>query len=182
MLRSTPACGEGRLRFAMRSAVALAVASGLLFSSLVFAEGCSSDRVQKDTDMSNDGEAVDLRIDDYAWSHRPLVVFAASEDAHELAEQRKRLQGAEAALKDRDMVVIEVIGREAGTVDGQPLSDAAVAHLVERYDPSTNAFEVLLIGKDTGVKLRRGEPVTTETLFELIDSMPMRQREMRKDA
>ena len=132
--------------------------------------------------MSNDGEVVDLRMDDYAWSHRPLVVFAASEDAHELERQRASLRDAEAGLVARDMVVIEVIGREAGTVDGQPLSDAAVAHLVERYDPSANAFEVLLIGKDTGVKLRRGEPVATETLFEVIDSMPMRQREMREDA
>ena len=132
--------------------------------------------------MSNDGEAVDLRMDDYAWSHRPLVVFAASEDAHELGRQRASLRDAEAGLVDRDMVVIEVIGRARGSVDGRPLTDAAVARLVERFEPSADGFEVLLIGKDTGVKLRRGEPVATEALFELIDAMPMRQREMREEA
>lgn len=130
--------------------------------------------------MTEAYDKIDLRMDDYAWSHRPLVVFAPADDAPELVEQRTRLRDEQAGLKDRDMVVIEVIGRETGSVDDKPLSDAAVARLVERYDPAADAFEVLLIGKDTGVKLRRAEPVATETLFELIDSMPMRQREMRE--
>ncbi|MFW6335969.1 MAG: DUF4174 domain-containing protein [Phycisphaeraceae bacterium] len=130
--------------------------------------------------MSDETDTIDLRMDDYAWSHRPLVVFAPTGDAPELVEQRNRLRDEQTGLKDRDMVVIEVIGREAGSVDDKPLSDAAVARLVERYDPAEDAFEVLLIGKDTGVKLRRTEPVATETLFALIDSMPMRQREMRE--
>jgi len=39
-------------------------------------------------------------------------------------------------------------------------------------------FQVLLIGKDGGVKLRSSEPVSMKDLFGLIDSMPMRQQEM----
>jgi putative N-acetylmannosamine-6-phosphate epimerase len=41
-------------------------------------------------------------------------------------------------------------------------------------------FEVILIGKDGGVKKRKTELMTTEELFAIIDSMPMRQSEMRK--
>ena len=40
--------------------------------------------------------------------------------------------------------------------------------------------QVLLIGKDGGVKLRSTEPVSTDELFALIDSMPMRRREMEE--
>lgn len=38
---------------------------------------------------------------------------------------------------------------------------------------------VALIGKDGGVKVRRETVISNQDLFALIDSMPMRQREMR---
>ena len=37
-----------------------------------------------------------------------------------------------------------------------------------------------LIGKDGGQKWRQSEPLDMETLFALIDGMPMRQAEMRE--
>lgn len=166
----------------MRMSIPVAVAAGLLFAAMMFAAGCSSNDSAGETPMPNGEQASDLRMEDYAWSHRPLVVFASAGDTPELERQRDLLRAARAGLIERDMVVIEVIGRERGRVDGKALTDAAVARLVERYDPPVDAFEVLLIGKDTGVKLRRDEPVTAETLFELIDAMPMRQREMRDNS
>lgn len=42
------------------------------------------------------------------------------------------------------------------------------------------AFEVRLIGKDGGEKLRSATPVTMTAVFALIDSMPMRQAEMER--
>ena len=45
---------------------------------------------------------------------------------------------------------------------------------------SRAAFEVLLIGKDGGVKLRRDKPVAAFEITALIDTMPMRQDEMRR--
>ena len=41
---------------------------------------------------------------------------------------------------------------------------------------------MVLIGKDGGEKLRSHEIVSPETLCRLIDSMPMRQEEMRERA
>lgn len=41
------------------------------------------------------------------------------------------------------------------------------------------AFEILLIGKDGGVKKRWRSPALPEDVFSLIDSMPMRQAEMQ---
>jgi hypothetical protein len=40
-------------------------------------------------------------------------------------------------------------------------------------------FEVLLVGKDGQVKLRREQPVATSEITALIDTMPMRRNEMR---
>ncbi|MBW2492220.1 MAG: DUF4174 domain-containing protein, partial [Deltaproteobacteria bacterium] len=37
-----------------------------------------------------------------------------------------------------------------------------------------------LIGKDGGIKLKRNDQIDLETIFELIDSMPMRNDEIRQ--
>ncbi len=44
----------------------------------------------------------------------------------------------------------------------------------------THDFEVLLIGKDGTEKLRSTTPVKLDTLFSLIDTMPMRKVEMQR--
>lgn len=51
--------------------------------------------------------------------------------------------------------------------------------LRERYGIAEGQFAVILIGKDGGEKLRRLEHVPIETIFALIDTMPMRRREMQ---
>lgn len=72
-------------------------------------------------------------------------------------------------LRDRDLVVIDfdTVHRPANL-------------LQSRYKVARNAFTVLLIGKDGGIKLRSVEPVRPERLFAIIDAMPMRQEEMHR--
>jgi len=114
---------------------------------------------------------------DYAWAHRPLVISAPTAGDAALARQRALLAGEADALAERDMVVIEIVGDEAWVASGEPRSFAAEAlgrHL--RLPPG--GFAAVLIGKDTGVKLRSNDPVSPTSLFALIDRMPMRRREM----
>lgn len=47
------------------------------------------------------------------------------------------------------------------------------------YDAKTGTFAAVLVGKDGGEKFRSDEPVRPEDLFDLIDDMPMRRREMQ---
>ena len=47
------------------------------------------------------------------------------------------------------------------------------------YNVQRGTFAAILVGKDGGEKFRSGEPVRPEILFDLIDAMPMRQREMQ---
>lgn len=46
---------------------------------------------------------------------------------------------------------------------------------------SANAFTFILVGRDGGEKLRSSEVVNAEKLFGLIDAMPMRKDEMRRN-
>ena len=49
-----------------------------------------------------------------------------------------------------------------------------------KFAISEGAFSLILVGKDGGIKLKSGDQVDLTEVFELIDSMPMRQGEMQK--
>jgi hypothetical protein len=121
------------------------------------------------------GVATDVPVSPAAaGSTRPLYVFAPSADDPRLARQRAIVAGAAAGFRDRDMPVIVVAG---GSVAG---SSRTAAALRARFGVAASAFRVVLVGKDGGVKLSAGTPVTADTLYRLVDSMPMRRREMRE--
>jgi len=51
--------------------------------------------------------------------------------------------------------------------------------LARKYRVDESQLTVILIGRDGGEKYRTHAPLSTQTLFDIIDSMPMRQSEMR---
>jgi hypothetical protein len=120
-------------------------------------------------------------IDQYAWKLRPVLIFAPREGDPDLFRQRTALTGREQGIAERDIVLIEVIGDSVRTVVG-PRYSAPAETLRDTFDIDEGQFQLLLLGKDTGVKLRSDKPVPAENLFSLIDSMPMRMQEMRARA
>ena len=103
-------------------------------------------------------------LDAYRWENRPVLIFAASADDPDYRTQRDALEGAAEGLRDRAIVVLS---------DTRPGDGGA---LRRRLGP--RGFELLLFGKDGGLKLRETRPVSAEALFATIDAMPMRRREM----
>ncbi len=117
--------------------------------------------------VSSDGRAA--AADDpaaHAGRSRVLLVLAAPGDAR-MAEQARILAADRAGTAERDLVLLEP-------------AVADQERLRRRYGVAPDAFAVLLIGKDGGVKLRSAAPLAAGTLFETIDAMPMRQAEMRR--
>lgn len=106
-------------------------------------------------------------MDQFRWTHRPLVVFAPHPQEERFLMQREYLTDVVEDLEERHVVLIEVTGSSP--------EDETLRH---RFRIPATEFAVLLIGKDGGVKLQRSEPVTPTELFSLIDAMPMRRREM----
>jgi Domain of unknown function (DUF4174) len=89
------------------------------------------------------------------------------------------LRVAEHGLTERDIVVVFIV-RDAVSTNWEPASPAAAGDLRDAYGVMPQEFRVVLIGKDGGVKLRQADPIAAADLFALIDSMPVRQREMRE--
>ncbi|MBN67149.1 MAG: hypothetical protein CMM94_06245 [Rickettsiales bacterium] len=127
--------------------------------------------------MADDGVA--RVMEEHLWTERVLLVFAPSSDSDALAEQRAIMAAHQDGFEDRDMAVWELVAYSYVALNGEVKAHLPVQAFQRHFDVSEDAFEVILLGKDGEEKLRQSEPLSAEALFGLIDSMPMRQREMR---
>jgi hypothetical protein len=121
-------------------------------------------------------------MDNYLWKNRPVIVFAPGPAALLLAAQRTTLEPDAAPFRDRDMLLIEVIG-DTVSVNGRPVHGTKTPDadaLRARYRIERETPHVVLIGKDGGVKLRAETAFSADKLFATIDAMPMRSLEIRR--
>ena len=122
-------------------------------------------------------ETAAFTMAEFKWDKRPLVLYLPDGDERS-AEQRRRVEAAADGMAERDMVLIEV-SDVTGSVEKRTLDAEEVRVLRLEHDVPLGTFAVVLVGKDGGVKRRETEPVEMSAIFEQIDGMPMRQREMR---
>ena len=120
----------------------------------------------------------------YRWTHRLLVVYVPDTEPG-----RATLEAFRASLDDRtedvrarDLLVVPVgdLPRPGDTL--RPAVDLGAPERVavrQRLGLQGQGAQLVLIGKDGGVKARQAEGVfDLARVFELIDSMPMRRGEM----
>ena len=104
----------------------------------------------------------------YRGKARLLVVIAPDAADPKLLRQREAFVAMKDGATERDLALVEAVG------------STAQADALRRLFALDESFHAVLVGKDGGDKLTSSEPLGAEQLFPLIDSMPMRQREMRK--
>lgn len=122
--------------------------------------------------------AVADELGDYRWERRPLLVFAPTDSDPRLVEALGRIEASRCDFVSRAMVLGLVVTEGTSTLDGQVMNVDESQRLRDRYSIGENAFSVLLIGKDGGEKLRVNEVPDLSAIYDLIDGMPMRSREM----
>ncbi len=110
-------------------------------------------------------EAQDLSLETFLWVARPLVVFADTPADPRLQQQLDMLRAEIDLLAERDVVVL---------IDADPDAGGEI-----RAKLRPRGFQLVLIGKDGGVKLRKPFPYSVRELTRTIDKMPMRQQEVR---
>jgi hypothetical protein len=131
--------------------------------------------------MAKAGErssVLDLDLDSLRWKNRVLVILSPTESDLSFQLQKQELASSSEGVLERDLMILEILEHGESRVGNQILSGKSVQDIRKRLGVHTGPFQVLLIGKDGGVKLRSSEPVSMKDLFGLIDSMPMRRQEM----
>jgi hypothetical protein len=106
-------------------------------------------------------------LEEYLWVARPVIVFAPSENHPLFIRQMRELESRKDELAERDVVVI------TDTTPGP--SRAETTPLRAKFRP--HDFNVLIVGKDGQVKLRRPSPQSASQILRLIDRLPLRQQE-----
>ncbi len=105
-------------------------------------------------------------LSEFLWINRPVVVFADTPADPRFQQQIDLLTQGEPMMRDRDVVVL---------TDTDP---AAKSPLRQKLRP--RGFQLVLIGKDGGVKLRKPFPWNVRELSRSIDKFPLREREIRE--
>ena len=112
-------------------------------------------------------------LDKYTWKNRILLIF--SYDAEFAEEQKKLLTQDRSGLVDRDMILFGF------NEDTPPFSlDPSIELDKLRKSLSIENNTIVLFGKDGGIKAKWETLVGAQTIFDIIDAMPMRQREMKE--
>jgi hypothetical protein len=102
----------------------------------------------------------------YHDKNRVLIALASSQSDPRLARQQELNAQAGSGFVERDLVFI-------------PETDAS-GPLHRQFGVNAKSFRIFLIGKDGHTALERSEPISLNEIFQVIDAMPMRRDEMRK--
>jgi hypothetical protein len=126
-------------------------------------------------------DALSMDLTPFAWKNRLLLMFAPDDRNSHLKKLKTEIDRRQFEVDDRDLVVFEVLESGPSLMGPTELGQTEADALRDRFKIPRNAFMVVLVGKDGGVKLKSDERVTIDDVFDLIDSMPMRQNEMRRN-
>jgi hypothetical protein len=111
-------------------------------------------------------------INDFKWDHR-IILIRTSSDAEQILNALKQ-QVHE--IKDRDIYWF-VFSNESIESNYQcVLEENFYSNIFETYFVN-DEIKTILIGKDGGIK-NTSDTLDLQNLFDLIDTMPMRQLEM----
>ncbi|TVQ02283.1 MAG: DUF4174 domain-containing protein [Balneolaceae bacterium] len=122
----------------------------------------------------------DVNLEDYRWNNRLVLVFANSQDSESYLQQIEELYLDKVGLHERDVIVFSMFRNGISSFEGKSISQESSEKITATYNPDQSDFRFILIGKDGGEKLRQDEIVSSQKLFDRIDSMPMRRQELRR--
>lgn len=125
-------------------------------------------------------EILSMDLTQFQWKNRLLFIFAKDVNHPLFKELQSQIAAQKAEVEDRDLIVFEVPEKGPARMDTTPLDRQQVDSIRNQFDIPSNAFSLILVGKDGGIKLKREDRVDLRAVFGLIDSMPMRQYEMRQ--
>jgi hypothetical protein len=119
-------------------------------------------------------------LKNHRWEDRVILIFGDS-PTHPIAQtQVKALNAKPAELIDRNLLIYQIYQQEGQTPKGKRLAPNELKAFRKKFNIEAGVFAVLLIGKDGGVKMKKTTALDPQLIFDLIDSMPMRQSEMRR--
>jgi hypothetical protein len=121
-------------------------------------------------------------FEEYEWENRLIFIVDHSENPKNITKQLQVFQKEENELKDRNLIIFSITKK--GLQQEFPKTQKSFPNISEIQFPfslsKNKNFSVYLVGYDGGVKLKQNRLVSSDEIFALIDTMPMRKVEMAR--
>ncbi|WP_340200324.1 DUF4174 domain-containing protein [Ascidiimonas sp. W6] len=113
----------------------------------------------------------------HRWNNR-LVLLVVQDSSNQLLQrQLEEFEKHKKGLEERKILVYMIAPNGFKKEDESWNYSEA---LFKKYNQNKTPFEVILLGLDGGIKARKKEIFYCRDLFAIVDAMPMRQNEIRK--
>tara|TARA_B110000263_G_scaffold123655_1_gene107528 strand:+ start:10633 stop:11091 length:459 start_codon:yes stop_codon:yes gene_type:complete len=126
---------------------------------------------------SNEVSAIDLSK--FRWKNRVIISFISENGYSESYQQSKYRYLALNDWNERDLVLIELSPKNIIKINGVTNNSINSDNLRNYFSVENYSYLSILLGKDGNEKLRSQKAINNETIFKLIDSMPMRKQEIK---
>jgi hypothetical protein len=117
-----------------------------------------------------------VTLDELRWKNRIIITITNDHKINKTVFEQ--ISEKEEQVMDRDLVCFLISPDKVMSNGNKMLSLEDQGNLIQKYYKNTDQLKVLLIGKDGGVKMT-SDSFDLDEIFRLIDSMPMRQQEMK---
>jgi hypothetical protein len=124
--------------------------------------------------------ALSMDLTQFQWKNRLLFLFAPDASNPHFNRLQSEITKQPYEVEDRDLVIFEVLEQGPSRMNTTPLNRQTANSIRDHFDVPQRLYTLILVGKDGGVKLKRNDQVNLADIFGLIDSMPMRQKEMQQ--
>ena len=119
------------------------------------------------------------QMEKHQWNERVLLIISKSDDNSIATKQWESLLKNQKEIDDRKLVIYQIFPRYYRTSKDSLFQKNA--ELYTHFRKEKLCFQVILIGLDGGKKLRQSKFLAPKKLFAIIDGMPMRKAEIRKN-
>ncbi len=129
--------------------------------------------------ISDSQQPLELNLADYVWENRILIASVKSQGDANYVSFRQDWNGRGKETSDRSLMLVEITENGESRLGNEIIAPASVDRLRNelKIEPGTTTF--ILVGKDGTEKLRKAK-IDLDEIFEVIDAMPMRKREMKE--
>lgn len=119
----------------------------------------------------------------HQWKNRLIVIVSSDDNNKYLQEQLAILSTDPKGCADRNLLIYQVLPERYNYQTAPTYKDTSWnkgTDLHKKYHKQSDSFAVYLIGLDGGIKMTSSKPWSLKTIFDTIDSMPMRMSENGK--
>jgi len=119
----------------------------------------------------------------HQWKNRLIVVVDKTKTQEKLQAQLLLFRTELEALEDRKLLVYQYTAQQVklGVDEANNWKQEVLPIFLNQKMQSTTTFSVFLIGLDGGLKRQWTAIVPLQEIVDLIDSMPMRRAEMKRN-